>query len=203
MASLAGCSGDAIDFRNTPQVITFAAVGAGAISANEALSITNELNSLTSPSNTKDVSFDIPSSPTASYNGVVAFDLDPNSSVMGRMTMNANFAANSVSGSAGDFTIFDETGPSQVPLEQMSGVLPITSGTLSTTVTNVGPRTNLAATMNGNLSTAAGIYGVASTLTGTFLDVKGQSVVGGNMDGTLTSPNASSQSIAGRMIAAE
>ncbi len=202
-AGLMGCSGDPVTFNNSPEVVTFQPLGTGAISGSEAVSVINELNDLAAPSNTIDVSLGVPSSASASYNGVVAFDLDANRSVMGRMLISANFAGNTVSGSAGDFTIFDESGVDPIPIEQMSGALPMSSGTISTTTTGAGPLTTMAANMNGTLSASAGTYGVTSTLSGTFLIVSGQSIVGGNMDGTLNTPTSTNQTIAGRMIAAE
>lgn len=196
---LTACGSGEAGTLNRLGVLDFASVGAGSISGAEAVQIVNDLNAVTSPLNAGDVSFAMPTVPSADYNGVVAFDLDANSSMMGRLSVNANFVADTVTGSAGDFTIFDESGANPVPLEAISGTLPVTSGNISTVATV----TSMGATLNGNLAATAGIYGVTSTLSGTFLVVKGQGVVGGTMDGTLTKPDLSTQPIAGRLIAVE
>jgi len=175
--------------------LSFAPVGSGPITSAEIDRIQSDLERLSTQITESDVSLQRPNVSVASYNGFVGMDLDSVSSVTGRISMVADFTVDSVTGSAGDFSVFDDSTDSTVPIENLTGVLPITNGSIS--------GTNMTATMNGSLGSAAGTYGVTSTLNGEFADIAGQNIVGGIVSGSLANPNSTTTQIDGGFVAAQ
>lgn len=175
--------------------LTFAPAGSGPITTSEIQAIEAQLNALADSLSASDVTLATPSTATATYNGFVGMGLDATTSVTGRISLSADFVGGSVTGSASDFSVFDDTAAIAVPLENLSGTLPVTGGVIS--------GTSMTADMNGTITAAAGTYGVSSTINGVFADISGQGVVGGDVNGGLTNPDTSITTIDGAFIAVQ
>jgi len=88
--------------------ITFAPVGSGPITKSEIENVYDDLNRLGNQVDSSDVRLVRPDVAVATYNGFVGFDLDSANSVTGRISMVADFSSNNVTGSAGNFSVFDD-----------------------------------------------------------------------------------------------
>ena len=188
LSVIAGCSGGSLGS-------SFAPVGSGPITNAEIDRITSEIETLFDAFDATDVTLAVPSTANASYNGFIGVELDFVTSVTGRMSVDADFAGGSLTGSAGDFSVFDESGSSPVIVENLSGTLPITGGVISGTA--------MTADINGTLAASTGSYGVAGNLSGQFADISGQNIVAGIVSGSLTNPDTSVVPLDGGFLAAQ
>ncbi len=175
--------------------LSFAPVGAGPITVGEIERLATQIQALPDVFDSSSITAATPSVASASYSGFIEADMDNFNIALGRVNLDANFSAGTLSGVAGDFSIFDDSGAEPVVVEVLSGSLPITSGTIT--------GATLSATMNGTLGALAGNYGVTSTLDGGFVDVEGQSLAAGFVSGTMTNPNTSSSTIDGAFLAVQ
>ena len=173
--------------------------------------------------------FSRPASATATYDGLVGLTLQHfDELLLGNATLTADFGASSLTGSASGFTALQETYDSRTifrnaqggtasqdtlsgyrEIEQLSGTLPISSGTIGTQSvrldlfsgsTNV---TTFDAQMNGTLTGGFGDYEVSTDLQGAFAKVNDQNIVLGEATGQITDTHGFSQSAEGVLIGAE
>ena len=175
--------------------ITFAPVGSGPITKSEIENVYDDLNRLGNQVDSSDVRLVRPDVAVATYNGFVGFDLDSANSVTGRISMVADFSSNNVTGSAGNFSVFDNTIDPTDPVENLSGTVPISNGAITGTA--------MTADLNGSVVASTGTYIVNSSLSGQFADISGQSVVAGEVSGSLNNPDTSTTVINGGFLAVQ
>ena len=175
--------------------ITFAPVGSGPITKSEIENVYDDLNRLGNQVDSSDVRLVRPDVAVATYNGFVGFDLDSANSVTGRISMVADFSSNNVTGSAGNFSVFDNTIDPTDPVENLSGTLPVSNGAITGTA--------MTADLNGSVVASTGTYSVSSSLSGQFADISGQSVVAGEVSGSLNNPDTSTTVINGGFLAVQ
>jgi len=175
--------------------ITFAPVGSGPITKSEIENVYDDLNRLGNQVDSSDVRLVRPDVAVATYNGFVGFDLDSANSVTGRISMVADFSSNNVTGSAGNFSVFDNTIDPTDPVENLSGTVPISNGAITGTA--------MTADLNGSVVASTGTYSVSSSLSGQFADISGQSVVAGEVSGSLNNPDTSTTVINGGFLAVQ
>ena len=175
--------------------ITFAPVGSGPITKSEIENVYDDLNRLGNQVDSSDVRLVRPDVAVATYNGFVGFDLDSANSVTGRISMVADFSSNNVTGSAGNFSVFDNTIDPTDPVENLSGTVPVSNGAITGTA--------MTADLNGSVVASTGTYIVNSSLSGQFADISGQSVVAGEVSGSLNNPDTSTTVINGGFLAVQ
>jgi len=106
--------------------------------------------------------------------------------VVGRLSLDANFTTNTVTGSTADFSIFSGATPeTTVKIEDLSGSLAISSGVIT--------GSSMVADLDGVLSGTQNVTYDAE-LRGSFLDVDGRPHAIGIFDGTTTVGSGSAQS---------
>lgn len=196
LAITAGCGAGGVG-----QGISIAPIGSGPITNSEVQSWAKyapQFSNLTEDS----ITIATPGDATATYGGLILWEEGIGDQViMGRMTLDANFTGGTISGQTGDFSVANASVPTgdEIPtittVEVLSGTLPITNGSIT--------GTSMSADMNGTLGSNDGNYSIAGQLTGTFLDVAGQSIVGGDTEGTMTHPNTTVNSMDGAFLAYE
>ncbi len=183
VAATAGCGGGGAG--GSLGNISFPAAGSGPITQAELQRLEADALALENVFTEADVSFAAPSVSSATYDGLVGIDLTAATSLLGRVTLNADFSGGSIAGTAGDFSVMDDTSADvSSPIENLSGSIPITGGVIT--------GSDMTANMNGSVTGASGTYTAATTLNGSFVDVSGASIVGGAVDGSLTLPDTSS-----------
>lgn len=175
--------------------LAFAPVGSGPITNGEMQSWATQFENLSTISDA-DIAFGTPNVASASYNGIIEWPHENTEYVSGRISLDADFTGGTIEGRAGDFSVTEFADVQQTSFitnEVLAGTLAITNGTITDTT--------MVADMNGTLTGAAGSYGVSGTLDGEFVEVAGQSIVGGFADGTISNPNATQDSLLGVFMA--
>lgn len=119
-------------------------------------------------------SFTRPTVATASLRGMVGVG-DDTSLKMGKLTLNANFTSNTVTGSTSDFSEFAGTGSARTKVGDLGGSLALNNGVISGSSLSA----DLAGTLTGATSTA-----ISGQLVGGFLNSGGRIQAVGGFQGT-------------------
>ncbi len=135
----------------------------------------------------------------ATLNGYVGLDgATDDESVVGNLTVNADFDAGTVTTSASDFGEFDFSDPSNPVAASTIGV---TGGTLSGSGTINS--TTITSTLDGTVTTSAGNSTVDADMNGNVYDNGGTLLVAGTVTGTVTDPTGTSVLEGGEFVASE
>ena len=184
LSLLVACGGSTAPSRI--EIPTFGGTGSGALSTSELLSLQQPLAELSSANG--QLNEVLPTTPMATYDGVILAQLDTDVVVAGNFNMVADFVNSNLSGTASDFASFDTKLNGRGRLETLSGTLPITGGSVNGGGAISGAK--MAASLAGNLSGALGTYQVSVGVTnGTFLDNGGTSIVYGGIVGQVINPD--------------
>jgi len=166
-------------------------------------------------SQSPDFDFAAPTLASATYDGLIGTTLNrSNETVVGNMTLNANFAQDTVSGSASGFSVFREdfTGESFSGLQRertLAGTLPITNGVISTTDVQLElfarptTITKFDAVMDGTLNDGDNTYNITSDIEAGFAKANDQNIVLGAVTGTATDMYFGAQNFEGVIVGAE
>lgn len=112
---------------------------------------------------------------------------------IGDLVISADFDSDTATGSADGWTLFDED--TDAVESDLGGSLTMTSGTIS--------GTDFDATMSGTLTENSDDFDLSLILDGGFFDNGGDLVVGGDVTGTITNPDGSSDPATGGFAATE
>jgi len=118
---------------------------------------------------------------------------DGDLTLVGDMTIAANFDTDIATGSADGFTVFNEDSGNVD--SDVGGTLTMEGGTIS--------GSDFDATMNGTLTENGDRFDLALTLDGGFYDNGGDLVVGGDVNGTITDADGDVETSTGGFIATE
>ncbi len=153
----------------------FGAAGSGAISVGQIDTASAHLSTLLTASSENRVAIERPSDANVTMNGLIGVG-DEVKMTVGRLSLNANFTTNQLTGSTADFSNFTGGGVgTTTKLEDLSGRLSITNGAIT--------GSNLAADLTGVLSGSQDVAFDAQ-LSGSFLSVDGQPHAIGTFGGT-------------------
>lgn len=133
---------------------------------------------------------------SVSLTGAVAVDElgdDENLTLVGDLSMSANFDTDTASGTADGFTLFNDD--TDAVESNVTGTLTMSGGTIS--------GTDFDATMSGTLGEGGDNFGVDVTLDGGFFDNGGDLVVGGDLTGTITDADGGIDVVDGAFVASE
>lgn len=135
----------------------------------------------------------------AILNGHVGLDgFNDGESVVGNLTVNADFDAGTVTTSASDFGEFDFSDPSNPVAASTLGV---TGGTFSGSGTINS--TTITSTLDGTVTTSAGNITVDADMNGNVYDNDGILLVSGTVSGAVTEPTGTSAITGGEFVASE
>lgn len=163
--------------------------------------------------------FAAPTVSSAVYDGLIGVTLqNTDETIVGNMTLTADFLTKSVDGSVTGFSVFreDYTGETLGGLTRtgtLTGTLPIENGSISTTDVQLElfarptTITKFDATMNGTLTNGSTSYAITSDIEAGFAKVNDQNIVLGQVSGSSTSTYNDSvygpQSFDGVIVGAE
>lgn len=159
----------------------FGAAGSGAITVAQIDSATQHLGSLLTASDQNLITIERPADANVTLNGLIGVG-DETKMTVGRLSLNANFTTNQLTGSTADFSNFAGSAASSTSkLEDLSGSLAITNGTIA--------GNSMVADIGGVLSGAEDVTFDAQ-MSGSFLNVDGQAHAIGIFDGTVATGSA-------------
>ena len=190
LLGLSACGGDI--FSLPVSLPNFAGIGSGTATSADFNRLATVVSALNQATTSGAIELGKPLASTASYNGLVSTSFASGTSVVGKMQLNADFSANTVSGTTSDYLILVASslgGGTVTP----TGTIPITAGTITGNALN--------ATMNGTLTTGLGNYDLTSNLTGSFAKNGSQSVIVGNIGGSVVSPDSTTSGITSGVFA--
>jgi len=180
-----GSSGQASLFASQSIASIFGAAGSGPITVGQIGSATEHLDLLLDVADENLVSIGRPADASVALSGLIGVG-DQVEMVVGRLSLDANFTTNTVTGSTADFSIFSGATPeTTVKIEDLSGSLAISSGVIT--------GSSMVADLDGVLSGTQNVTYDAE-LRGSFLDVDGRPHAIGIFDGTTTVGSGSAQS---------
>lgn len=181
---VAGCGGGSSTVSPVVAVSAFSALGSGAPTRAELLQLSNTFTVLGDAVSSGAITLARPNAASATYDGVVTATFASGTVVAGRMEMIADFSADTVSGTTGDYQIFvaESLGGGTVT---PTGSIPITNGTTS--------GSTFTADLNGTLTTGLGPYALSSRISGVFAENGPQSVALGTMVGDVVLPDNSTE----------
>lgn len=182
-ALLSACGGGA----ETPAVLmpVFSQVGSGTATVSEAASSATAIDSLNNAISSGAVVIGLPQASSARYNGVAGVTFASGTSVFGKMQLDADFSAKTVSGTSSDYII-------EVS-DAFGGGTVVPTGTISIDGEIVGP--TFSADFDGNLTTGLGTYTLTSKMNGVFAKNGPENDVFGTIAGDVVSPDTSSSAI--------
>lgn len=177
-AILSGCGGGSGGSSTQTTFPAFPAAGTGPFTLSELQSYAN-INSI----DFNNLTPQLPGTANATYNGMIVLTErgTPSGDVdyLGRATLDANFSAGTLSGSASDFAVADTASAVPNVLQQVSGTLPVTNGNI------FGPA--FTANLDGQLNNNGTILNVDTDVTGVFAMNNGQNIAAATVDGTMNS----------------
>ena len=208
IAAIAGCSSSSTNSGGGGTTTTGGTValpvapgaGTGAISASTLSGVSAALDELTTAINAGTIAAPTTApTGTATMNGYVSIDGgNATESVVGNLTVNADFDAGTVTSAASDFGEFDFTDPNNPVAVSTIG---ITGGSLSGTGTINS--TTISSTLDGNITTQAGNVTIDSDMNGDVLDNGGVLLLVGDVTGTATDATGTSALEGGAFVATE
>jgi|GEM_PF-5106060 len=183
---VAACGGDTETVRPVPTIppVAFPSsglIGSGAWTTNDLISVIGANDAFNQGVADGRILVGVPSTPTATYNGTIAFTAPTAQpkEFYGRMTMDVDFGASALSGHATDFGLAKNTASSGGPLSPLSGRLDFRRTTMT------GPDFQTA--MEGTLGGVGGPYVIRSQLIGKVHTNADKSLVQGIVTGDMSS----------------
>lgn len=116
-----------------------------------------------------------PSFGSATYSGLILADVNATQTASGRMSLTADFSADTVRGTTDNYGLFTGTSQNLTFIENLTGSIDITDGTISG---NTWTGT-MAGLLVGNSS---GVSSIDATLDGIFVDNRSENVTFGTID---------------------
>ena len=193
---VAGCGGGSGDGDAVTQAGPFASAGSGPITDSEAYAFEAEYFQVYQNWELGAVTDTLPQTTSARYDGYLFMDLTQSTYVGGRVSLTADFTANSVNGSATDFSVIGS--PTDPILEDVAGTLSISSGTIAAPGYTFN---SFSADLNGTLSTRSDSHKVDGRLGGSFFEHSGENYAAARVYGNQTGADNVTLSIDGNLVA--
>lgn len=178
---LAGCSSGGADLVEVATIFG----GAGTpITAAQTVEAQDANQAMRDAITAGDLAFARPTVATAQMSGMISVG-DDTALTMGKMTLDADFTSNTLTGTTSEFALFSGAGASRTKVEDLTGALVVSNGAIS--------GNSLSADMNGSLS-GTSTTNYAGSITGGFLTTDAGNINAlGGFSGTAQTGSTASQ----------